>query len=189
MKLYLLILCIILAGCKTSQQLAIELDKSINTIVKGVTNPSSIEKKSTIPLQPHRETEPYLQPNNELEPKDVGTEPYLQPNKEPEPKDVGTESYSQPNNEPEPKNVENKITSTKSEICRKVQQGDREAILTALNKRIFCEQPEIEIPLEQPEEKAVKPDSSEHSNEEICVGVEMKNREFIKLALMQKLRC
>jgi hypothetical protein len=181
LKLYLLILCIILAGCKTSQQLAIELDKSINTIVKGVTNPSSIEKKSTIPLQPRRETEPYLQPN-----------------KEPEPKDVGTESYSQPNNEPEPKNVENKITSTKSEICRKVQQSDREAILTALNKRIFCKQPEIEIPLEQTEieipleqteEKAVKPDSSEHSNEEICAGVKMKNREFIKLALMQKLRC
>jgi len=172
LKLYLLILCIILAGCKTSQQLAIELDKSINTIVKGVTNPSSIEKKSAIPLQPRRETEPYLQPNNELESKDVGTEP-----------------YSQLNNEPEPKDVENKITSTKSEICRKVQQGNREAILTALNKRIFCEQPEIEIPLEQTEEKAVKPDSSEHSNEEICVGVKMKNRGFIKLALMKKLRC
>ena len=123
-------------------------------------------------MQPRRETEPYLQPNNELESKDVGTEP-----------------YSQLNNEPEPKDVENKITSTKSEICRKVQQGNREAILTALNKRIFCEQPEIEIPLEQTEEKAVKPDSSEHSNEEICVGVKMKNRGFIKLALMKKLRC
>ena len=189
MKFYLLILCIILAGCKTSQQLAIELDKSINAIVKGVTNPSSIQKKSTIPAQPRRETEPYLQRNNEPEPKDVGTEPYLQRNNEPEPKDVGTEPYSQPNNKPEPEGVENKITNTKSEICRKVQKGDREAILEALNKRISCSQSKNETATTQPKQKDADPIISEHSDEEICIGVEMKKLEFIKLALIKKLRC
>lgn len=192
MKLYLLILCIILAGCKTSQQLATEIDKFTNTIIKGVTNPSSIQKKSVTTVQPRQrtksnsvsiETEPYLQSN------DVATEPYLQPNTEPESNDVAAESYLQPNSKQDSSAVKKKTAITKSEICRKVQQGDREAILTALNKRIFCEQPEIEIPLEQTEEKAVKPDSSEHSNEKICVGVKMKNREFIKLALTKKLRC
>ena len=189
MKLYLLILFIILAGCKTSQQLAIELDKSINAIVKGVINPSSIQKKSTATVQPRRETEPYSKPNNKSEPKDVRTEPYSKPNNKPEPKDVGTEPYSKPNNKPEPKGAKNKTAVTKSEICIKVQQGDRDAILTALNERISCAKPKNKTAATQPEQKDAVSKTLEYSDEEICIGVKMKKRDFIKLALTKKLRC
>ena len=168
----MLILFIILAGCKTSQQLAIELDKSINAIVKGVINPSSIQKKSTATVQPHRETESYSQPNNKPEPKDVGTEP-----------------YSKPNNKPEPKGAKNKTAVTKSEICIKVQQGDRDAILTALNERISCAKPKNKTAATQPEQKDAVSKTLEYSDEEICIGVKMKKRDFIKLALTKKLRC
>ena len=172
MKLYLVILFIILAGCKTSQQLAIELDKSINAIVKGVTNPSSIQKKSTATVQPRRETEPYSKPNNKPESKDVGTEP-----------------YSKPNNKPESKGAKKKTAITKSEICIKVQQGDRDAILTALNERISCAKSKNKTAATQPEQKDAVSKTLEYSDEEICIGVKMKKRDFIKLALTKKLRC
>ena len=192
MKLYLLILCIILAGCKTSQQLATEIDKFTNTIIKGVTDPSSIQKKSVTTVQPRQrtksnsvsiETEPYLQSN------DVATEPYLQPNTEPESNDVATEPYLQPNSKQDSSAVKKKTAITKSEICLKVHQGDREAILTALNKRISCSKSKNETAITQPKQKDAGSKTLEYSDEEICIGVKMKNRDFIKLALMKKLRC
>ena len=192
MKLYLLILCIILAGCKTSQQLATEIDKFTNTIIKGVTDPSSIQKKSVTTVQPRQrtksnsvsiETEPYLQSN------DVATEPYLQPNTEPESNDVAAESYLQPNSKQDSSAVKKKTAITKSEICIKVHQGDREAILTALNKRISCSKSKNETAITQPKQKDAGSKTLEYSDEEICIGVKMKNREFIKLALTKKLRC
>ena len=192
MKLYLLILCIILAGCKTSQQLATEIDKFTNTIIKGVTDPSSIQKKSVTTVQPRQrtksnsvsiETEPYLQSN------DVATEPYLQPNTEPESNDVAAEPYLQPNNKQGSSAVKKKTAITKSEICIKVHQGDREAILTALNKRISCSKSKNETAITQPKQKDAGSKTLEYSDEEICIGVKMKNRDFIKLALTKKLRC
>lgn len=192
MKLYLLILCIILAGCKTSQQLATEIDKFTNTIIKGVTDPSSIQKKSVTTVQPRQrtksnsvsiETEPYLQSN------DVATEPYLQPNTEPESNDVAAESYLQPNSKQDSSAVKKKTAITKSEICIKVHQGDREAILTALNKRISCSKSKNETAITQPKQKDAGSKTLEYSDEEICIGVKMKNRDFIKLALTKKLRC
>ena len=192
MKLYLLILCIILAGCKTSQQLATEIDKFTNTIIKGVTDPSSIQKKSVTTVQPRQrtksnsvsiETEPYLQSN------DVATEPYLQPNTEPESNDVATEPYLQPNSKQDSSAVKKKTAITKSEICIKVHQGDREAILTALNKRISCSKSKNETAITQPKQKDAGSKTLEYSDEEICIGVKMKNRDFIKLALTKKLRC
>ena len=192
MKLYLLILCIILAGCKTSQQLATEIDKFTNTIIKGVTDPSSIQKKSVTTVQPRQrtksnsvsiETEPYLQSN------DVATEPYLQPNTEPESNDVATEPYLQPNSKQDSSAVKKKTAITKSEICLKVHQGDREAILTALNKRISCSKSKNETAITQPKQKDAGSKTLEYSDEEICIGVKMKNRDFIKLALTKKLRC
>ena len=192
MKLYLLILCVILAGCKTSQQLATEIDKFTNTIIKGVTDPSSIQKKSVTTVQPRQrtksnsvsiETEPYLQSN------DVATEPYLQPNTEPESNDVATEPYLQPNSKQDSSAVKKKTAITKSEICLKVHQGDREAILTALNKRISCSKSKNETAITQPKQKDAGSKTLEYSDEEICIGVKMKNRDFIKLALTKKLRC
>ena len=192
MKLYLLILCVILAGCKTSQQLATEIDKFTNTIIKGVTDPSSIQKKSVTTVQPRQrtksnsvsiETEPYLQS------KDVATEPYLQPNTEPESNDVAAESYLQPNSKQDSSAVKKKTAITKSEICIKVHQGDREAILTALNKRISCSKSKNETAITQPKQKDAGSKTLEYSDEEICIGVKMKNRDFIKLALTKKLRC
>ena len=192
MKLYLLILCVILAGCKTSQQLATEIDKFTNTIIKGVTDPSSIQKKSVTTVQPRQrtksnsvsiETEPYLQSN------DVATEPYLQPNTEPESNDVAAESYLQPNSKQDSSAVKKKTAITKSEICIKVHQGDREAILTALNKRISCSKSKNETAITQPKQKDAGSKALEYSDEEICIGVKMKNRDFIKLALTKKLRC
>jgi len=192
LKLYLLILCIILAGCKTSQQLATEIDKFTNTIIKGVTDPSSIQKKSVTTVQPRQrtksnsvsiETEPYLQSN------DVATEPYLQPNTEPESNDVATEPYLQPNSKQDSSAVKKKTAITKSEICIKVHQGDREAILTALNKRISCSKSKNETAITQPKQKDAGSKTLEYSDEEICIGVKMKNRDFIKLALTKKLRC
>ena len=192
MKLYLLILCIILAGCKTSQQLATEIDKFTNTIIKGVTDSSSIQKKSVTTVQPRQrtksnsvsiETEPYLQSN------DVATEPYLQPNTEPESNDVAAEPYLQPNNKQGSSAVKKKTAITKSEICLKVHQGDREAILTALNKRISCSKSKNETAITQPKQKDAGSKTLEYSDEEICIGVKMKNRDFIKLALTKKLRC
>jgi len=192
LKLYLLILCIILAGCKTSQQLATEIDKFTNTIIKGVTDPSSIQKKSVTTVQPRQrtksnsvsiETEPYLQSN------DVATEPYLQPNTEPESNDVAAESYLQPNSKQDSSAVKKKTAITKSEICIKVHQGDREAILTALNKRISCSKSKNETAITQPKQKDAGSKTLEYSDEEICIGVKMKNRDFIKLALTKKLRC
>jgi len=192
LKLYLLILCIILAGCKTSQQLATEIDKFTNTIIKGVTDPSSIQKKSVTTVQPRQrtksnsvsiETEPYLQSN------DVATEPYLQPNTEPESNDVAAEPYLQPNNKQGSRAVKKKTAITKSEICIKVHQGDREAILTALNKRISCSKSKNETAITQPKQKDAGSKTLEYSDEEICIGVKMKNRDFIKLALTKKLRC
>ena len=192
MKLYLLILCVILAGCKTSQQLATEIDKFTNTIIKGVTDPSSIQKKSVTTVQPRQrtksnsvsiETEPYLQSN------DVATEPYLQPNTEPESNDVATEPYLQPNSKQDSSAVKKKTAITKSEICIKVHQGDREAILTALNKRISCSKSKNETAITQPKQKDAGSKTLEYSDEEICIGVKMKNRDFIKLALTKKLRC
>jgi len=192
LKLYLLILCIILAGCKTSQQLATEIDKFTNTIIKGVTDPSSIQKKSVTTVQPRQrtksnsvsiETEPYLQS------KDVATEPYLQPNNEPESNDVAAESYLQPNSKQDSSAVKKKTAITKSEICIKVHQGDREAILTALNKRISCSKSKNETAITQPKQKDAGSKTLEYSDEEICIGVKMKNRDFIKLALTKKLRC
>jgi len=192
LKLYLLILCIILAGCKTSQQLATEIDKFTNTIIKGVTDPSSIQKKSVTTVQPRQrtksnsvsiETEPYLQSN------DVATEPYLQPNTEPESNDVAAESYLQPNSKQDSSAVKKKTAITKSEICIKVHQGDREAILTALNKRISCSKSKNETAITQPKQKDAGSKALEYSDEEICIGVKMKNRDFIKLALTKKLRC
>lgn len=192
MKLYLLILCVILAGCKTSQQLATEIDKFTNTIIKGVTDPSSIQKKSVTTVQPRQrtksnsvsiETEPYLQSN------DVATEPYLQPNTEPESNDVAAESYLQPNSKQDSSAVKKKTAITKSEICIKVHQGDREAILTALNKRISCSKSKNETAITQPKQKDAGSKTLEYSDEEICIGVKMKNRDFIKLALTKKLRC
>jgi len=192
LKLYLLILCIILAGCKTSQQLATEIDKFTNTIIKGVTDPSSIQKKSVTTVQPRQrtksnsvsiETEPYLQSN------DVATEPYLQPNTEPESNDVAAESYLQPNSKQDSSAVKKKTAITKSEICIKVHQGDREAILTALNKRISCSKSKNETAITQPKQKDAGSKTLEYSDEEICIGVKMKKREFIKLALTKKLRC
>jgi len=192
LKLYLLILCIILAGCKTSQQLATEIDKFTNTIIKGVTDSSSIQKKSVTTVQPRQrtksnsvsiETEPYLQSN------DVATEPYLQPNTEPESNDVAAESYLQPNSKQDSSAVKKKTAITKSEICIKVHQGDREAILTALNKRISCSKSKNETAITQPKQKDAGSKTLEYSDEEICIGVKMKNRDFIKLALTKKLRC
>ena len=192
MKLYLLILCVILAGCKTSQQLATEIDKFTNTIIKGVTDPNSIQKKSVTTVQPRQrtksnsvsiETEPYLQS------KDVATEPYLQPNTEPESNDVAAEPYLQPNNKQGSSAVKKKTAITKSEICIKVHQGDREAILTALNKRISCSKSKNETAITQPKQKDAGSKTLEYSDEEICIGVKMKKREFIKLALTKKLRC
>jgi len=192
LKLYLLILCVILAGCKTSQQLATEIDKFTNTIIKGVTDPSSIQKKSVTTVQPRQrtksnsvsiETEPYLQSN------DVATEPYLQPNTEPESNDVAAESYLQPNSKQDSSAVKKKTAITKSEICIKVHQGDREAILTALNKRISCSKSKNETAITQPKQKDAGSKTLEYSDEEICIGVKMKNRDFIKLALTKKLRC
>jgi len=192
LKLYLLILCVILAGCKTSQQLATEIDKFTNTIIKGVTDPSSIQKKSVTTVQPRQrtksnsvsiETEPYLQSN------DVATEPYLQPNTEPESNDVATEPYLQPNSKQDSSAVKKKTAITKSEICIKVHQGDREAILTALNKRISCSKSKNETAITQPKQKDAGSKTLEYSDEEICIGVKMKNRDFIKLALTKKLRC
>jgi len=192
LKLYLLILCVILAGCKTSQQLATEIDKFTNTIIKGVTDPSSIQKKSVTTVQPRQrtksnsvsiETEPYLQS------KDVATEPYLQPNTEPESNDVAAEPYLQPNNKQGSSAVKKKTAITKSEICIKVHQGDREAILTALNKRISCSKSKNETAITQPKQKDAGSKTLEYSDEEICIGVKMKKREFIKLALTKKLRC
>jgi len=209
LKLYLLILCIILAGCKTSQQLATEIDKFTNTIIKGVTDPSSIQKKSVTTVQPRQRTksnsvsietepylqsndvatEPYLQPNTEPESNDVATEPYLQPNTEPESNDVATEPYLQPNSKQDSSAVKKKTAITKSEICIKVHQGDREAILTALNKRISCSKSKNETAITQPKQKDAGSKTLEYSDEEICIGVKMKNRDFIKLALTKKLRC
>jgi len=192
LKLYLLILCVILAGCKTSQQLATEIDKFTNTIIKGVTDPSSIQKKSVTTVQPRQrtksnsvsiETEPYLQSN------DVATEPYLQPNTEPESNDVAAESYLQPNSKQDSSAVKKKTAITKSEICLKVHQGDREAILIALNERISCSKSKNETSITQPKQKDAGSKTLEYSDEEICIGVKMKNRDFIKLALTKKLRC
>ena len=192
MKLYLLILCIILAGCKTSQQLATEIDKFTNTIIKGVTDSSSIQKKSVTTVQPRQrtksnsvsiETEPYLQSN------DVATEPYLQPNTEPESNDVAAEPYLQPNNKQESSAVKKKTAITKSEICIKVHQGDREAILTALNKRISCSKSKNETAITQPKQKDAGSKTLEYSDEEISIRVKMHKWDFIKLALTKKLRC
>ena len=172
-RFYFFIFCIFLSGCKTPQHLTAELDKFTNTILEGLPSQGLNQAQQTTTSGTHQKTN-----SNSAS--------------------VVKKHYPTENDETKPEKIRKKNTPTEKELCTKVQQGDREAILTALNKRIFCEQPEIEIPLEQPEieipleqteEKAVKPDSSEHSNEEICVGVKMKNREFIKLALMKKLRC
>ena len=181
MKLYLLILCVILAGCKTSQQLATEIDKFTNTIIKGVTDPSSIQKKSVTTVQPRQRTK-----SNSVS---IETEPYLQPNTEPESNDVATEPYLQPNSKQDSSAVKKKTAITKSEICLKVHQGDREAILTALNKRISCSKSKNETAITQPKQKDAGSKTLEYSDEEICIGVKMKNRDFIKLALTKKLRC
>ena len=175
MKLYLLILCVILAGCKTSQQLATEIDKFTNTVIKGVTDPSSIQKKSVTTVQPRQRTK-----SNSVS---TETETYLQSN------DVATEPYLQPNNKQESSAVKKKTAITKSEICIKVHQGDREAILTALNKRISCSKSKNETAITQPKQKDAGSKTLEYSDEEICIGVKMKKREFIKLALTKKLRC
>ena len=181
-RFYFFIFCIFLSGCKTPQHLTAELDKFTNTILEGLPSQGLNQAQQTTTSGTHQKTN-----SNSAS--------------------VVKKHYPTENDETKPEKIRKKNTPTEKELCTKVQQGDREAILTALNKRIFCEQPEIEIPLEQTEieipleqteieipleqteEKAVKPDSSEHSNEEICVGVKMKNREFIKLALMKKLRC
>jgi len=175
LKLYLLILCVILAGCKTSQQLATEIDKFTNTVIKGVTDPSSIQKKSVTTVQPRQRTK-----SNSVS---TETETYLQSN------DVATEPYLQPNNKQESSAVKKKTAITKSEICIKVHQGDREAILTALNKRISCSKSKNETAITQPKQKDAGSKTLEYSDEEICIGVKMKKREFIKLALTKKLRC
>lgn len=175
MKLYLLILCVILAGCKTSQQLATEIDKFTNTIIKGVTDPSSIQKKSVTTVQPRQRTK-----SNSVS---TETETYLQSN------DVATEPYLQPNNKQESSAVKKKTAITKSEICIKVHQGDREAILIALNERISCSKSKNETSITQPKQKDAGSKILEYSDEKICIGVKMKKREFIKLALTKKLRC
>lgn len=181
-----------MAGCKTSQQLAIEIDKFTNTIIKGVTDPSSIQKKSVTTVQPPQktesnsvstETEPYLQSN------DVATEPYFQPNNEPESNDVAAEPYLQPNNKQESSAVKKRTAITKSEICIKVQQGDRDAILTAFNEKISCSKSKDKTAITQPKQKEADSKNLEYSDEEICIGVKMKKRDFIKLALTKKLRC
>ena len=164
-----------MAGCKTSQQLAIEIDKFTNTIIKGVTDPSSIQKKSVTTVQPPQKTE-----SNSVS---TETEPHLQSN------DVATEPYFQPNNKQESSTVKKRTAITKSEICIKVQQGDREAILTAFNEKISCSKSKNKTAKTQPKQKEADPKNLEYSDEEICIGVEMKKRDFIKLALTKKLRC
>jgi len=181
-----------LAGCKTSQQLAIEIDKFTNTIIKGVTDPSSIQKKSVTTVQsPQKtesnsvstETEPYLQSN------DVGAGYYSQPNNEPESNDVAAEPYLQPNNKQESSAVKKRNAITKSEICIRVQKGDREAILTAFNEKISCSKSKNKTAITQPKQKEADSKNLEYSDEEICIGVKMKKRDFIKLALTKKLKC
>ena len=137
------------------------------------------------------EIEPYLRPNNEQESNDVAAETYLQPNNENklESNDVAAEPSLQPNNKQRSYAVENKTAINKSKICIKVQQGDREAILTALNERISCSKSKNETATTQPEQKDADSKTSEYSDEEICIGVKMKKRDFIKLALTKKLRC
>ena len=164
-----------MAGCKTSQQLAIEIDKFTNTIIKGVTDPSSIQKKSVTTVQPPQKTE-----SNSVS---TETDPYLQSN------DVAAEPYLQPNNKQESSAVKKRTAITKSEICIRVQQGDREAILTAFNEKISCSKSKNKTAITQPKQKEADSKNLEYSDEEICIGVKMKKRDFIKLALTKKLKC
>ena len=137
------------------------------------------------------EIEPNLRPNSEQESNDVAAEPSLQPNNENEQEanDVAAEPYIQPNNKQESNAVKKRTAITKSEICIRVQKGDREAILTAFNEKISCSKSKNKTAITQPKQKEADSKNLEYSDEEICIGVKMKKRDFIKLALTKKLKC